>query len=67
MTVTKITEISKSKLKITIDEEFAFVLYKGELSAYKIKAGCRREKRSRMRYIRKSWMKFFLRERSFVP
>ena len=39
MTVTKITEISKSKLKITIDEEFAFVLYKGELHLYHLKEG----------------------------
>lgn len=39
MTVTKITEISKSKLKITIDEEFAFVLYKGELHHYRLQEG----------------------------
>lgn len=39
MTVTKITEISKSKLKITIDGEFAFVLYKGELHHYRLQEG----------------------------
>lgn len=37
MTVTKITEISKSKVQITLDHEFAFVLYKGELRSYKLK------------------------------
>ncbi len=39
MTVTGITEISKSKVKIMIDYEFAFVLYKGELCSYHIKEG----------------------------
>lgn len=39
MTVTKITEISKSRIKIMIDEEFAFVLYKGELHLYHLKEG----------------------------
>lgn len=36
MTVTEITEISKSRRKIWIDEEFAFVLYSGELRSYGI-------------------------------
>lgn len=39
MTVTKITEISKSRVKIEIDYEFTFVLYKGELHLYRIEAG----------------------------
>lgn len=39
MIVTGITEISKSRVKIEIDHEFAFVLYKGELRLYKIEAG----------------------------
>ena len=39
MIVTGIEEITKSKCKIFIDGEFAFALYKGELSAYKIKKG----------------------------
>lgn len=39
MTVTKITEISKSKWKIEIDEEFAFALYKGEGLRYHLKEG----------------------------
>ena len=39
MTVTKITEISKSRIKIMIDEEFAFDLYKGELHLYHLKEG----------------------------
>ena len=37
MTVTKITEISKSRVQIITDEEFAFVLYKGELFKYQLK------------------------------
>ena len=37
MTITKISELSKSRVRIEIDNEFAFVLYKGELSAYEIK------------------------------
>ncbi len=37
MIITKITEASKSRKKIEIDGEFAFVLYKGELSVYGIK------------------------------
>lgn len=39
MTVTNVTETSKSRVKIEIDHEFAFVLYKGELHLYHIKAG----------------------------
>lgn len=39
MTVTEITEISKSRKKIWIDEEFAFVLYSGELRDYGIAQG----------------------------
>lgn len=39
MTVVKITELSKSRIQITTDEEFAFVLYKGELRSYKLAEG----------------------------
>lgn len=39
MTVTKIAEISRSRSKVYIDSEFAFVLHKGELSKYHICAG----------------------------
>ena len=39
MTVTKITELSKSRVRIATDEEFAFVLYKGELHLYRLKEG----------------------------
>ena len=39
MTVTGITEVSKTRCKIEIDQEFAFVLYKGELRNYKITEG----------------------------
>jgi len=39
MIVTKIEPITKTKFKIELDGEFAFVLYKGELSHYSIKEG----------------------------
>ena len=37
--VTRIEELTKSRSKVYIDEEFAFVLYKGELRQYKIVLG----------------------------
>lgn len=39
MTVTRITELSKSRVQIIIDNEFAFVLYKGELRMYHLEEG----------------------------
>ena len=39
MLVTEIEEVSKNKCKIFLNGEFAFVLYKGELSTYHIKKG----------------------------
>ena len=39
MIVTDIQTISKSKYRIFLDDEFAFVLYKGDLSHYKLKTG----------------------------
>lgn len=39
MTVTDIVEISKSRLRIFIDNEAAFVLYKGEIKNMNIKKG----------------------------
>ena len=39
MIVTKLTPVTKVKYKVFIDEEFAFVLYKGELSHYGITEG----------------------------
>ena len=39
MMVTKIEEINNKKVRVFIDNEFAFVLYKGELRLYKIKEG----------------------------
>lgn len=39
MEITKIEEITGSRNKIYIDEEFAFVLYKGELRHYKLMVG----------------------------
>lgn len=39
MLVTRVTELSKSRSKVYIDQEFAFVLYKAELRLYHIKEG----------------------------
>ena len=39
MIVTQITELSKSRSKVYIDQEFAFVLYKGELRLYHVAEG----------------------------
>lgn len=39
MMVTDVIRISKNRYQIMIDGEFAFVLYKGELSSYKIEKG----------------------------
>lgn len=39
MQVTQIEELTKSRSKVYIDGEFAFVLYKGELRLYHVKAG----------------------------
>lgn len=39
MVVTQISEVSKSRYKVYIDQEFAFVLYKGELRLYKVAEG----------------------------
>lgn len=37
MIVTKIEPVTKTRFKVYVDEQFAFVLYKGELSRYKIR------------------------------
>ncbi len=39
MTITQILPIDKKRSRIWLDEEFAFVLYKGELSQYGIECG----------------------------
>lgn len=39
MTVTQIQELSKFRSRVYIDEEFAFVLYKGELRTFHIRQG----------------------------
>lgn len=39
MTVTKIEAVSKTRYKVYLDGQFAFVLYKGELSRYQLKEG----------------------------
>lgn len=37
MKITKIESVTKTRYKVFIDEEFAFILYKGELSKFNIK------------------------------
>lgn len=39
MIVTQITEVSKARCRVEIDQEIAFVLYKGDLRIYHIKTG----------------------------
>lgn len=39
MRITQIEELSKSRSRIFLDEEFAFVLYKGELRSFGIRPG----------------------------
>ncbi len=39
MKVTRVEEISKARSRVYIDEEFAFVLYKGELRLYHVREG----------------------------
>ncbi len=39
MVVTKLEAVTKAKYKVFIDEQFAFMLYKGELSRLQIKVG----------------------------
>ena len=39
MVVTKIEMLTKIKYKVYLDEQFAFVLYKGELSHYRMAEG----------------------------
>ncbi|HKM33128.1 MAG TPA: regulatory protein RecX [Lachnospiraceae bacterium] len=39
MIITELVETSKSRIKVYMDQEFAFVLYKGELRKYGIKLG----------------------------
>ena len=39
MIVTRIEELSKSRSKVYIDQEFAFVLYKGEFRHYHVREG----------------------------
>lgn len=39
MTITEIVDMTKSRVRVAVDGEFAFVLYKGELPVYEIKEG----------------------------
>ncbi len=40
MIITKIEPVTKVKFKVYLDEQFAFVLYKGELSRYRLQEDC---------------------------
>ena len=53
MVVTKIEMLTKIKYKVYLDEEFAFVLYKGELSHYRIAEGTILEEAVYRRFCRK--------------
>ena len=39
MVVTKVMPVTKIKYKVFVEDQFAFILYKGELSRYRIKEG----------------------------
>lgn len=39
MIITKLEPVTKAKYKVFIDEQFAFILYKGELSRFQMKEG----------------------------
>jgi len=39
MTVTRIDAVTKTRYRVYVDEQFAFVLYKGELSRYHVAVG----------------------------
>ena len=39
MTVTRVEPLTKTKFKVYLDGDFAFVLYKGELSRFGIREG----------------------------
>lgn len=39
MQVTRIEELSKSRCKVYLDQELAFILYKGELRSFQVKEG----------------------------
>ena len=41
MTVTKIAPVAKNRSEVYVDEQFAFVLYKGELSRYHIEVNAK--------------------------
>ena len=39
MTVTRVEPLTKTKFKVYLDGDFAFVLYKGELARFGIREG----------------------------
>lgn len=52
MQITQIIELSKSRSKVYIDHEFAFVLYKGELRIYHIREGAELSERDYLQIMR---------------
>ena len=49
MTVTKLETVTKTKYKVFLDGQFAFVLYKGELARYHIQEGTELEEEVRQK------------------
>ena len=49
MKVTKVEPVTKTKYKVFLDDQFAFVLYKGELSRYGIRDGAELEEETRQK------------------
>ncbi len=60
MVITKTEAVNKSKYAVSIDGEFAFVLYKGELHKY----GIAENREISGIYMRKSWGQYCLRGQS---
>lgn len=52
MTVTEITEETGSRVRIRMDDEFAFVLYKGELPVYNIRKDQELEEKAFLKIMR---------------
>ena len=40
MRITRIEPVTKTKYRVSVDEQFAFVVYKGELSRFHLKEEC---------------------------
>ncbi|WP_089984214.1 regulatory protein RecX [Clostridium sp. C105KSO13] len=49
MKVTKLESVTKTKYKVFLDDQFAFVLYKGELTRYGIQSGAELKEETRQK------------------